>query len=270
MHSIKKTWGKQVETVFFSREHEQQDSQDIVRIYAAYQMHPLATVHFALVTLYERYPNRKWYFIASELTYVIPENLERLVETLDSSQEVFLGNRYVASGKSHPYVDGNAGYLLSFKALEKIVRIWDLVYPDCFSKFQENTAFEPDFVIARCFATNGLYPTEPKSQSILFHPFSPLTLTRGHTDAWYATFKRRVISDGTLCCSIHSISFHFVDSLETEQMYDMLHNPSKYLAQSPEQLANNWKSSHLSGDHFPPPTSEDEQFWKLLLEHIKA
>ena len=111
-----------------------------------------------------------WFLKADDDTYVIVENLRRLLKDHDSQKPIYFGRRfkpYIPQG----YMSGGAGYVLSKEAVRRFVKE-GLTNP---SKCRVDHGGAEDLEIGQCLQNVGVKAADSRDAlgRETFHPFIP-------------------------------------------------------------------------------------------------
>ncbi|KAF5400418.1 N-acetyllactosaminide 3-alpha-galactosyltransferase [Paragonimus heterotremus] len=136
-------------------------------------------------------------FKADDDTYVIVENLRKLLHGLPKNQSMIIGRRFkpfVQQG----YLSGGAGYVISRMAVDKIAH---------------------DVQIGQCAQAVGVTIVDSLDAKGLerFHPFSVFDMfswDENGPKSWLKLYNYHELSVGQRCCSNYSITFHQIGPSE--------------------------------------------------------
>ena len=219
VRAVKETWGKRCDGfVAFSTasdasipaykiEHEGDEAYDNMW-QKSRSIWKFIAAHFAA--------DFDYFLLGGDDMYYIIENLKAYLDSKeiralrDKGEGVFLGRRFFPP-KQNVFNSGGAGYTLDRKAL--LVLGAHLDSPEC---YPHQRGFWEDVNIANCLRQNGNilpYDTRDPLERERFHPFTPgqhldYRIPPGPGD-WYPKYNP-FLKEGFECCSLESISFHYV------------------------------------------------------------
>ncbi|KAI4883113.1 hypothetical protein NFI96_020364 [Prochilodus magdalenae] len=154
----------------------------------------------------------EWFLKADDDTFVVVENLRRLLCQHDTEEPVYFGHRFRPFVKQG-YMSGGAGYVLSREALRRFVQ--------GFSSGQcTHTGPVEDKELGRCMQTMKIKAGDSRDEKAreTFNPFpleshlKPLAKKPTWSYSYYGK------NQGPGCCSDYAISFHYI---RPAQMYEL-------------------------------------------------
>jgi len=151
-----------------------------------------------------------YYYFCNDHTYLLPKNLVAYASTLSPSLPIYAGHR-LRNPSGIIFNSGAAGYILNLPALKILLA--------CPAPTSTNDAKNPSLWLSRCLSrssVNALVNPGPE----MFHMYSPGRTETSSFDKWAFSFHPSdslPVSSGSPFKSVispHSISFHYVSSLE--------------------------------------------------------
>lgn len=137
--------------------------------------HLTAKTFAALIYSYKKYAEEADYFMkADDDTYVIMENLQRILLKFNSTPLLYLG-RKIGNLLPRGYNSGGAGYVISRGAVDLMLRNRTSFPKEC----PRDGAVE-DYDIGSCLARLGIYPQDELDETgrLTFHSDNPLQVLR--------------------------------------------------------------------------------------------
>lgn len=109
-----------------------------------------------------------WFLKADDDTFIVVENLRRLLSEHDTERPVYFGHRFRPFVKQG-YMSGGAGYVLSREALRRFVQGFDT------ERCKQDSTLE-DVALGRCMETMGVTAGDSRdpNKRETFNPFTPL------------------------------------------------------------------------------------------------
>lgn len=208
---VKATWAKRCNIVLFISS-QNTDFPTIAVVDHEGREYLWQKTRGAFDHIYKHYLDKAdWFLKADDDTYVIVENMRKLVSLYDPEKPIYFGRKfkpYVKQG----YMSGGAGYVLSRKAVELLVEKGFKDTKLC--KSATHVGGAEDVEIGRCLMNVGVEAGDSRDDIYeTFHPFVmqqmvvPNILPRKF---WYFSYNFYPVKEGPECCSDYSISFHYV------------------------------------------------------------
>ena len=183
--------------------------------------------------------NAEFVFFVNDHTFVLPGNLCKFLKEHDSSKGLYAGHALKRKSET-AFNSGAAGYVLSRTTIEKLINEWDKPDSKCSlasaSKWLQGN---PGLLTAQCFQqvlNISLVDTRDKVDlSHKFHAYGLVRTVTGAVDLWYENSHKTLdeilevdskyhhkLQHGTKCCSVDTVSFHYVESEECLAFWDVL------------------------------------------------
>lgn len=145
-----------------------------------------------------------WLFMADDDTYVVIENLHRLLHK--SSEPLAFGHIFAAKNGAPVHLSGGAGYAINTVALQRMLPNLQTTCSDWYVPGME------DVYVSRCLqhlnvTLNGAIDDNKHHR---FYPLDLMTLYKMDAPKWYSDYNTLKIYQGFDCCSTESISFHYM------------------------------------------------------------
>ncbi|XP_063709183.1 glycoprotein-N-acetylgalactosamine 3-beta-galactosyltransferase 1-like [Culicoides brevitarsis] len=244
-HKIKaihvlKTWGKRCNKILFMSSAKDDVLDAVALPVEEGRGHLWEKTKEAFKYIYKNHLNdADWFLKADDDTYVIVENLRTFLYPFDANFPIYFGCKIKSKEKSHQFMSGGAGYVLSKAAMKKFIEEAIPNKTKC-EISQDKTA--EDVTLGKCLEQVGvtLGDARDKNGRSRFLPFSPadhLTPYHNVKDNWYYRRSFYRTTEGRNCCSESGISFHYIDP---KMMYVM-----DYLIYDLKPQENLLKSSQL-------------------------
>ncbi|KAJ8024439.1 Glycoprotein-N-acetylgalactosamine 3-beta-galactosyltransferase 1 [Holothuria leucospilota] len=159
--------------------------------------------------IYKHYLDKAdWFLKADDDTYVIVENLRKLLSTYNSEKAIYFGRKYKFPHNTKViYMQGGAGYVLSRKAVELLVG--KIFKSDFYASYINHLPSE-DIMISKLLMKEKVkegYSRDGIHEK--FHAVSPeeTIVPIKHV---LTNFSFYPVKQGPECCSDYTISFHYV------------------------------------------------------------
>lgn len=208
---VNATWVKRCSTVLFMSS-ENTDFPTIAVVDHEGRDHLWRKTRGAFEYISKHYLDKAdWFLKADDDTYVIMENVRKLVSLYDPEKPIFFGRRFKSFGRK--YTSGGAGYVLSRKAVKLLTE--DAFKDTKLCKSATHVGYPEDVEIGRCLKNVGVETGDSRTDIYeTFHPFIPehmlvpSSLLKKYR--WYYSLNFYPVQKGPKCCSDYSISFHYV------------------------------------------------------------
>ncbi|KAL7071300.1 hypothetical protein ACQ4LE_009351 [Meloidogyne hapla] len=156
----------------------------------------------------------EWFLKADDDTFVIVENLRKLLEKYSTDSLIYFGAifHFMDASLNQTYPSGGAGYVLSRSALRKFVEIGLRGDKLCDSK-----EIYEDLEIGSCMRKLNISVIDSRDSKgrHRFIPLSPdnslIQLTDDDPNNWVRSYSKFPYKSGPNCCSDSAISFHYID-----------------------------------------------------------
>ena len=185
----------------------------------------IAALKYTVRTLLEQV-NPDFALFTNCHTYVIPDHVCHFLDNRSPSEGMYAGHALNVNNLTfHPQ---SAGYILSRRVMENLVKMWKENNPIC-NDPQES---HPGFFLSKCLSEVFGIPTEDTREEGKYNRFHSMPIVRlvtGKVDQWYLDLSDKENLFGEDCCSNNTISFHYVEHLETRALFAtrkaLLENP---------------------------------------------
>jgi hypothetical protein len=182
-------------------------------------------------------------------------------------------------------------YILSRATMKALVQKWDEEDPTCLLKSGRKwLQGNPGLVTAKCLKeVLNVEPVDTRNRG-KYHRFHAFPLTRmvaGALDDWYRKkhigMEKMMNTDesydtllsGAECCSHDTVSFHYVEHLETRALFAtreaLLRNPRMSDTELKNFIVREWPREYkeIGGYSRALPNETDEKEWKEFLQVMR-
>ncbi|KAK6174136.1 hypothetical protein SNE40_017469 [Patella caerulea] len=172
-----------------------------------------------------------WFLKADDDTYIVMENLKFLLSHYSPNTPVYLGHLFKKYSK-YGYMSGGAGYVLSRRALRKMVQHGYRSAGKC-----RNDGSDEDVDVAHCLqAVNvTVHNSIDRFGRESFHAFSGLAHVNGGLPYTVKSYDRHPTRTGVDCCSQLLISFHYASPEFLYLLEQLLYRTSIYGRKIPDK-----------------------------------
>ncbi|KAJ8024527.1 Glycoprotein-N-acetylgalactosamine 3-beta-galactosyltransferase 1 [Holothuria leucospilota] len=209
---VKVTWARRCNTVLFISS-ENTDFPTIAVVDHEGREYLWQKTSGAFDYIYTHYLDKAdWFLKADDDTYVIVENLRKLVSVYNPDEPIFFGRKFKRPNNDKiVFMQGGAGYVLSRKAVELlVVNIFrNSKYASRMNRHPPEDAMISALLleagVKEGYSRDGIHET--------FHPAAPEDTVVPDTFPIvhkFASFNFYPVKQGLECCSNYTISFHYV------------------------------------------------------------
>jgi hypothetical protein len=251
----------------------------------------LQRLYKTIRTVFEKV-NPDFAFFVNDHTFVIPEHLCKYLEHRDPADDLYAGHALKNGKEQDVFNSGAAGYLLSRGTMAKLIGRWDGEDPTCLmtSEATKWLSGNPGLATVRCLKSIGITAIDTRA-SHKWHRFHAFPLTRvvsGEVDEWY--IKKHVdvgqmigeeddsystLLPGEDCCSMDTISFHYVEYMEARALFAtreaVLKNPQMSDQELKDFMLKEWPKDRAEIGFYSAglPKAKDEEKWTPLLQVVR-
>ncbi|KAK3103196.1 hypothetical protein FSP39_017276 [Pinctada imbricata] len=156
--SIKETWGKRCDVNLFISSATDVTLPTVALNVSEGRDNLWAKTKAAFEHVYQNYSKKAdWFLKADDDTYVIIENLRQFLQDKNASEPLYFGKR-LKPHLTQGYMSGGAGYVLSHKALERLVTEGFRNSSICETQKRK----DEDLEIGKCFDHLGIVPGDTR------------------------------------------------------------------------------------------------------------
>jgi len=243
---------------------------------------------YVIRMVYEKI-NPDFAFFINDHTFVIPEHLCEYLEHKNPNNHIYHG--HALKNDKSVFNSGAAGYILSRETMKGLVDKLDHDDPLCTGKeavkwLQGN----PGLLTSECMKKFGVTPVDTRHHEI-YHRFHAFPLTRmvsGDIDQWYINKhigmdelmeglkpSYNTLLSGADCCSQDTISFHYVEYMESRALFAtreaLLKNPHMTDHELKNVMVAEWprQQKDVGGYSRGLPKESDDEGWEPLLKVMR-
>ncbi|KAL7574903.1 hypothetical protein ACA910_010733 [Epithemia clementina (nom. ined.)] len=228
-------------------------------------------------------------FFVNDHTFVIPAHLCKYLDHRLPGEDMYEGHA-LRNGKSEVFNSGAAGYLLSRSTMQKLIQRFDAGDPKCVQdKANEWLQNNPGLVTMQCLASLDIRPIDTRAAN-KWHRFHAFPLTRvvsGEVDEWFKNKHKEMdqiagfptsyneVLDGEDCCSMDTISFHYVEWKEARALFAiqelLLEHPHMSDHEVKLMMQSQWPSSITEIGFYSKglPKDSDSKGWQSLIATVR-
>jgi len=171
-----------------------------------------------------------WFYKVDDDSYVLPQNVERLVSRFDRRSIHYLGRNFKLAGEK-TFTPGGPGYILSWATLQRLKRNPFRAGPEDDKwtfKCKPFFGLASDTAIGECLRRFGITPNQAwgvdDGERELFWPFhEQASFQLSGTGWWYGDYAWYGHRNGRECCSNDLVAFHFMDDLHAVPLEFLLY-----------------------------------------------
>lgn len=247
----------------------------------------LPRLYHVLREVYQNY-EFEYAFFVNDHTFVIPEHFCHYVQTHLASENKNIYVGHALNNQNDAFNSGAAGYILSRSTIKDFIQALNAKDPNCIAdggnKWLQGN---PGLVTANCFqkSLNAIVKdTREAKKYHRFHAYGIVRMVMGKVDDWYRN-KHAKLNDllpnifddsyaqvlkGVDCCSSETISFHYVESMETMALHrirtELQTNPTMTDSDLSKLIQQVWPSdAKLLGGYARMLPSTNTEDWTNLL-----
>ena len=224
-------------------------------------------------------------FFVNDHTFVVPAHLCKYLEHRSPLEDMYEGHA-LRNGKEDIFNSGAAGYLLSRSTMKRLVQAFKSGDAICGGgKVNKWLQDNPGIVTLKCLNSLGIRATDTRAAN-KWHRFHAFPLTRavaGQVDQWYLDKHRDMdeiagfhpsynkVLTGEDCCSMDTISFHYVESREAKALFAVLEQLLEHPHLSDHEvklmMQAEWPNNKKEIGFYSKglPNDRDKEGWKSLI-----
>ncbi|KAA0194074.1 Glycoprotein-N-acetylgalactosamine 3-beta-galactosyltransferase 1 [Fasciolopsis buskii] len=189
--AVNDTWARRCTSYFFATSVADSRFPNFLAVYREGREVLWDKVKYSLIHVAQKYADSHEFFLkADDDTYMIMENLEKILERMNSSEPFIMGRHFRLPRTSLDYLSGGSGYVMSRAALLRIVRGFES-HSACGGSMHGGPE---DVLVGRCAKAVGVKMIESLDEFGLemFHPFDPRGMFNPMTVKnvrWFADFN---------------------------------------------------------------------------------
>ncbi|KAL4217575.1 Transferase [Mactra antiquata] len=227
---VNNTWLKRCNLHYFVLRTENRSLDVINTPFGETRQNIVRKVWFAFRYIYDYHLNDfDWLLKADDDTYVIVENLRKLLETEKSTKPSYLGfhfNKFIRSG----YMSGGAGYVISRRALTQFFEIGIKNGLCPILQNEDDPENSEDIETGQCLNISGVSVINSLDDEgrERFHPYPVDRHAFGWLPEYVFEWSKHKQRQGPECCSRYSVSFHYMEPHAMLLIDHLLYRTSVY------------------------------------------
>ena len=248
----------------------------------------VARLIYTIRTTYNRV-DPDFAFFVNDHTFVIPAHLCKYLEHRSPDNAMY-GGHALRNGKSDTFNSGAAGYILSRSTMKQLLESFERGTANCdASTADEWLQNNPSLVVVQCLKSLGIRPVDTRGAK-KWHRFHAYPLTRvvsGDMDKWFFEKHREMdqiagfpssyndVLSGEDCCSMDTISFHYVEWKESKALFavleELLENPHLSDHEVKLLMKAEWPSNSYEIGFYSRglPKDSDTNGWRSLIATVR-
>jgi len=301
LNSIASTWGPSTKAIFIIHSSDEYDEPIAQKNRQANQFPQTLIVPESVATVDEGVPrlqyviqqvvetyNPDFAFFVNDHTFVIPEHACDFIQQYKPDEHLYVGHALIGGNDKLSFNSGASGYFLSRKTMNELISSWEdeeSIYSGKGASkwFQGN----PGLITAKCMKdTMNLLPLDTRDDNgrHVFHPYGLVRTVMGKFDKWFVNkhqnldlifgkdsrFSHLPRQDKN-CCASNTISFHYVEYLESIALYQTLkslqNNTITTDLSLKQFMTKNWPTNPGGYSHKLP--GSNDEIWEEILHVVK-
>ncbi|XP_077979238.1 glycoprotein-N-acetylgalactosamine 3-beta-galactosyltransferase 1-like [Glandiceps talaboti] len=209
LQAVKDTWSKRCDKMLYFSSVEDRN-QSIIGLNVTEGYEELWGKTKAAFKYIYRYhlDDADWFLKADDDTYIVVDNLRRMLEQYDSSEPVYFGHRFHLPKTNQSYMSGGGGYVISKAGLKKLAKKG--LYNRKLCRAGEK-GYE-DVLMGECLERIEVVHGDSRDEfgKNRFLPIPLDTYFRDNVPNWLYQYDYYPILSGKDCCSDSLISAHHI------------------------------------------------------------